>query len=193
MPVKRKAMAGLLIILAGFAAIYLSSRQSGGAVAGVVDSVVGGAQSVATAAESVAAVAWQVPRNGVRYWGTITDAANSWGVPPILLARLLWQESHFRDDIINGSVRSPRGATGIAQFMPATAAELGVDPLDPYASIRGAAQYLARLKARFGNWRDALAAYNWGEGNVARKGFAAAPPETVAYVTDILADVGIST
>lgn len=133
---------------------------------------------------------WEVPANGLKYMATITRAANENGIPAILLARVLYQESRFRDDIISGKVRSPAGAVGIAQFMPATARELGVDPLDPNSAIPGAARYLAKLYSRFGNWTDALAAYNWGQGNVASKGVANAPTETKNYFSQILADVG---
>jgi len=81
------------------------------------------------------------------------------------------------------------GALGIAQFMPATAADLGIDPLDPFQAIDGAGRYLASLYRMFGNWTQALAAYNWGAGNVQRKGLTNAPAETVAYYSSILADV----
>jgi soluble lytic murein transglycosylase-like protein len=66
---------------------------------------------------------------------------------------------------------------GIAQFMPATAIdELGSQnaALDPDQVIPGAAHYLAKLYSRTGTWAGALAAYNWGIGNVLRKGLVAA-------------------
>lgn len=50
--------------------------------------------------------------------------------------------------------------------MPGTAAELGVDPNDPAQNIVGGAAYLSRLFGQFGNWNDALAAYNAGPGNI---------------------------
>ena len=79
---------------------------------------------------------------------------------------------------------------GIAQFMPATAREwLGSEAaaLDPNAAIPGAARYLAWLYNRTGGWAEALAAYNWGIGNVQRKGLARAPAETRDYFSTILA------
>lgn len=118
------------------------------------------------------------------------EAANS--IPAGLLARLLWQESRYRADIIDGRTRSAVGAVGIAQFMPATAAEWGVNPLDPLQSIDGAGRYLAWLRRRVNTWAEALAAYNWGIGNVQRKGLAAAPLETRSYYTQILSDVGLA-
>lgn len=116
--------------------------------------------------------------------------ADRHGLPRDLLARLLWQESRYREDIITGRTRSSVGALGIAQFMPATAADFGVDPLEPFQAIEGAARYLGQLFRQFGNWPEALAAYNWGPGNVKRKGLAAAPLETRNYYTQILADIG---
>jgi soluble lytic murein transglycosylase-like protein len=130
---------------------------------------------------------WRAP---AQYAGAIADAETAYGLPAGLLERLLWQESRYRADIISGAVSSSAGAKGIAQFMPATAVQYGVDPLDPFAAIDGAGRYLRDLYRQFGNWTEALAAYNWGPGNVRRKGLAAAPAETRNYYTGILADVG---
>jgi len=129
---------------------------------------------------------WRPPE---QYAGIIAQAEARYSIPPDMLARLLYQESRYRADIITGKVRSPVGALGIAQFMPATAAELGIDPLDPAQAIPAAARYLSSLYNRFGNWSEALAAYNWGQGNVARKGLEKAPAETRTYYTSILSDV----
>jgi soluble lytic murein transglycosylase-like protein len=84
---------------------------------------------------------------------------------------------------------------GIAQFMPATAAEeLGSveAALDPSVAIPGAARYLAKLYAALGAWDAALGAYNWGLRNVQRRGLAAAPAETRDYYTTILAKAGLA-
>lgn len=132
---------------------------------------------------------WRPP---AKYAATIAAAEDRAGLPRDLLARQLYQESRYREDIITGRTRSPAGALGIAQFMPATAAEMGIDPLNPVQAINAAADYMARLYARFGNWSEALAAYNWGQGNVSRKGLASAPRETRLYYSQILADVNSS-
>lgn len=129
---------------------------------------------------------WHAP---AKYADMIAQAEARNGIPSGMLERLLYQESHYREDIISGAKRSPVGALGIAQFMPATAREMGVDPLDPAQAIDGAGRYLRRMYSMFGNWTDALAAYNWGPGNVQRKGIARAPAETVAYYSNILDDV----
>lgn len=109
------------------------------------------------------------------YADAIRQAENQYGIPPRLLASLLYQESRYRADIINGSVRSSAGALGIAQFMPATAVEqLGSveAALDPMKAIPGAAKYLRWnfnfLRPYGGGWRDAVIAYNWGPGNAKR-------------------------
>lgn len=132
---------------------------------------------------------WKPP---AKYSATITMAESQNGIPRDMLARLLYQESRYREDIITGKTRSPVGALGIAQFMPATAREMGIDPLNPTQAINGAARYLARMYDMFGNWTEALAAYNWGPGNVKRNGLTNAPKETRNYFVQILADVNNS-
>ena len=132
---------------------------------------------------------WHPP---AKYAAAIARAESLYGLPPDMLARLLYQESRYREDIITGAARSPAGALGIAQFMPATAAEMGIDPLNPAQAIPAAARYLARLHASLGTWTLALAAYNWGIGNVRRKGINAAPLETRNYYAQILADINTS-
>jgi len=134
------------------------------------------------------------PSGSGPYQGLIQSAADDYGVPVQVLAALLWKESRYNPAIIDGSKRSPVGAMGIAQFMPATARqELGSESaaLDPDQAVPGAARYLAKLYHSTGTWAQALAAYNWGIGNVQRKGLAAAPAETVDYYTTILGMAGL--
>lgn len=118
---------------------------------------------------------------------TIDMATAKYGLPPGLLDKLLYQESHYRPDIISGQTRSGVGAVGIAQFMPSTAASLGIDPLDPNQAIPGAARYLLQLYSSFHDWDLAVAAYNWGPGNVTSylKGSKTPPSETTKYVAAI--------
>jgi len=88
----------------------------------------------------------------------IESAANQHGIPVGFFTRLIWKESRFRADAL-----SPKGAQGIAQFMPDTAAERGLlDPFDPAAALPASASLLAELSARFGNLGLAAAAYNAG-------------------------------
>jgi membrane-bound lytic murein transglycosylase B len=127
-----------------------------------------------------------------QYQALIDRAAAQYGVPADHLARMLRRESGFRPEVIDGRVNSSAGAQGIAQFMPGTAKELGVDPLNPESAIPGAAQYLAQLQKQFGgNLEHATAAYNYGPGNV-QKWLAGGgdpsrlPAETQAYLKAVM-------
>jgi hypothetical protein len=113
----------------------------------------------------------------------IEAAAKAEGLPVPFFTRLIWKESRFRSDAV-----SPKGAQGIAQFMPGTAAERGLDdPFDVTTAIPASAHYLAELKAQFGNLGLAAAAYNAGPDRVA--GWLAdtstLPLETQDYVLSI--------
>lgn len=89
------------------------------------------------------------------------DAAAA-GVPVQIFVNQINQESGF-----NPGAVSPAGAIGIAQFLPSTAAGLGIDPHDPNQSLRGAAELMASyLNTYNGNIDMALAAYNAGPGTV---------------------------
>jgi hypothetical protein len=105
-------------------------------------------------------------------------AAN--GLPPVFFVRLIWRESAFRPNIV-----SHKGAQGIAQFMPGTAKERGLEnPLDPTEAIPHSARLLADLKRDFGNVGLAAAAYNAGPERIRGwlEGRRRLPAETQAYV-----------
>lgn len=155
--------------------------------AGLLESI-----DVAVVAVIAAATNYSADMVPVQYRAAIAQAEADNGIPPGMLARLLWQESRYRPEIISGALRSPAGAVGIAQFMPATAREWGVIATDAGSSIAGAGRYLAWLYRKTGAWSLALAAYNWGVGNVQRKGIDAAPAETRTYYSEILADLGLA-
>lgn len=172
-----------------FAAV---SSAAGSVLDGVQSVGYGVTDTVENVVNTATGQGWQPPARAAAYLPAIDAAERINGIPANLLARLLYQESRFREDIISGATSSPAGALGIAQFMPATAREMGIDPLDPFQAIPAAGRYLAQLYRRFGNWSDALAAYNWGQGNLSRKGFAAAPQETRNYVAEITSDVPVA-
>jgi hypothetical protein len=99
------------------------------------------------------------------YYSTAVSAANQWGVPADLFVQQIGQESGFNPDAVNAS----SGATGIAQFLPSTAANAGYgiapfDPTDPVASLNAAAQYDKSLYQQTGSWAGALSAYGTGTG-----------------------------
>ncbi len=103
--------------------------------------------------------------------------ARKHGIPEDLFLRLVQQESGW-----NPSARSNKGARGLAQLMPGTAAKLGVDPNDPIQNLEGGARYLRMMYNTFGNWRLALAAYNAGPAAVAKYGGVPPYRETRNYV-----------
>jgi Transglycosylase SLT domain/SPOR domain len=111
---------------------------------------------------------------------TLQSAAQLNDLPLGFLTRLIWQESRF-----NAHAISPAGARGIAQFMPGTAAWIGLaNPFDVADAIAKSAELLRSLKSQFGNLGLAAAAYNAGPKRVAdwlagRRGL---PRETQAYV-----------
>lgn len=88
------------------------------------------------------------------------DAANA-GISPNLFVRQINAESGF-----NPRAYSPAGAIGIAQFMPATAAGLGINPYDPVQSLWGASRLMSYYWRQYGNYAKALGAYNAGPGTV---------------------------
>lgn len=114
----------------------------------------------------------------------IDDIARNAGIPPLFFARLIWQESRFRADAV-----SPKGAQGIAQFMPGTARLRGLaDPFEPRSALVASAAFLADLRAEFKNLGLAAAAYNagpqrvrdWLDGDIV-----SLPAETRHYVATI--------
>jgi len=118
----------------------------------------------------------------------IQQAAKQYNLPPDVFRRQLIAESG-----LNVQAVSPAGARGVAQFMPATAQAFGIDPMNPEQAIPAAALYMRQNLNRFGgDWKQALAAYNWGPGNVAKHGIAGAPPETTAYITKVLGNAPLA-
>lgn len=119
----------------------------------------------------------------------VEKVAREEGVAPDLIAAVIMQESGGRQDVV-----SRAGATGLMQLMPGTAKELGVDPNDPEANVRGGTRYLKQMLQRYGgNVERALMAYNWGPANVDEyfktgKGLGgqARPKESLDYVPSVM-------
>ncbi len=124
------------------------------------------------------------------------------GVP----ADLVWMAE--TESTLNPAARSPAGAAGLFQFMPATAGRFGLklaprdERLEPEKSARAAAKYLKFLNGEFNDWPLAIAAYNAGEGRVGKalkrgggKTFENAAPhlpaETRMYVPKVLATIAL--
>jgi soluble lytic murein transglycosylase-like protein len=107
--------------------------------------------------------------------------ARGFGLEPALLTALVWVESRYCP-----TARSPAGAIGLGQLMPATARSLGIDPWNPQANLYASALYLRQKWEEFGNWELALAAYNAGSTTVRKYGGIPPYPETQAYVRKVL-------
>lgn len=116
-------------------------------------------------------------------------ASYEWGIPAGVLREMANIESAFRPDVISGQTKGAAGEIGIMQITPRWHPD--VNPYDPIESIWYAAGWLRELYERFGSWRLAVAAYNWGPTNLAQKGFAAAPQVTQQYVARVAARTGI--
>jgi Transglycosylase SLT domain len=104
-------------------------------------------------------------------------------LPVAFFANLIWQESGLRDDVV-----SSKGALGIAQFMPETAAESGLlNPFDPRQAIPASARLLRELRDQFGNLGLVAAAYNAGPRRVTEwlERNRTLPRETLNYVVSV--------
>ena len=112
-------------------------------------------------------------------------AAKAEDLPPEFLGATLLQESAFDPRALSAA-----GAVGIAQFMPSTAQEIGVNPFDPFDAIPASAALLASYVRLYAALPDpyalALAAYNAGPGAVDAYGGVPPYPETREYIDDIV-------
>ncbi|MFW2350976.1 lytic transglycosylase domain-containing protein [Qipengyuania sp.] len=116
------------------------------------------------------------------YKAKVAELAARFDLSPTLIEALVWQESRWRANAV-----SPVGARGLAQLMPGTARDLGVDPDDPFANLEGGARYLREQLDRFdGDLEKALAAYNAGPGRVLQAGGVPRIRETQTYVAAIM-------
>ncbi|GCE15913.1 lytic transglycosylase domain-containing protein [Tengunoibacter tsumagoiensis] len=177
------------------------SAAVAGSVAGLALVGVMGFQAITNAPQAHAAAAQPSTSSTIQYVqtspvaavspyvATARAAATRHGINPDLFVRQIQQESGF-----NPNARSSAGAIGIAQFMPATAASMGVNPRDPNAALDGAARLMADNNRMYGgDYAKALAAYNAGPGTVnaaVRAGgarwLAYTPAETQHYVHVIM-------
>jgi soluble lytic murein transglycosylase-like protein len=132
-------------------------------------------------------VAAQEPQRELTPKELITRAAIQAGLPPGIVHSVAKAESGYQVNAV-----SPRGAIGLMQLMPGTAAALNVDPHDPAQNVEAGARYLRELLLKYENdphqVSKALAAYNAGPGAVDK--YKGVPPyrETIEYVNRVLRD-----
>ena len=112
----------------------------------------------------------------------IDQVAEKVSLAPELIHSVVSAESAY-----NPAAVSHAGAQGLMQLMPETAQELGVrDSFDPLQNLLGGSKYLKQLLEKYdGDLDHALAAYNWGQGNVDRKGLEQMPQETRNYLARV--------
>lgn len=126
------------------------------------------------------------------YRGLISSAASKYNIPEGLVSAVISAESSF-----NPNAKSGAGAAGLMQLMPGTARGLGVTNVyDPTQNVNGGTKYLSQMYQQYGDYQLALAAYNWGPGNVNKaikkygNSWSAiqshAPKETQNYVTKVM-------
>lgn len=141
---------------------------------------------------------WQAVNSGSIWIPVINQTEDTLGIPHNLLARMAYQESRFRDDVITGETFSPAGALGILQLMPkyftTVQRPTPYTPQDTLDQISQAGQQLVSLYHHYQDWALAIAAYNDGQGNVDQyvAGNRTLPAETTSYVASVLADVPIA-
>ena len=119
------------------------------------------------------------PGNPHNFDAIIERTARSMGLDPNLIRAVVKTESNFQADAV-----SHAGAMGLMQLMPDTADDMGLDdPFDPVQNISGGSKYLKMMLERYdGDLDSALAAYNWGPGNLDRSRSGKLPEETTNYI-----------
>ena len=135
---------------------------------------------------------WTPPAAAAPYLAMFAAAEAANGIPHNLLVRVAKQESNFDPRAHNAG----SNASGMMQIVPYW--HPGIDPYNVAEAIPYAGRYLAQMQRQFGTWSRALAAYNWGPGNLEKHLARAAgdwregmPRETRNYVAQITADVPV--
>jgi len=189
------AQAGEFVVLSNGFRIHAQSHTSDGPVIrletnqGVIeiqaDSVASFEQEDYTGPAPAAAPAPALIHPDLTPQELVTQAAIHTGLPPAILHSIARAESGYRQDAV-----SPKGAIGLMQLMPGTAAALNANPLDPAQNVEAGARYLRELLQKYENdphqVSKAIAAYNAGPAAVDK--YDGVPPyaETIQYVNRVL-------
>jgi len=123
--------------------------------------------------------------DAVPFAALFNEAGARYGISPKVLAGIGYVESRF-----DNTVKSSAGAVGMMQFLPATAASMGVDPYNPASAIDGTARYLRSGIDRFGSLDMAIGAYNVGSGAMARMGSVQSGTQAERYVNAVIDAAG---
>lgn len=186
----------LLLILAGAVAYVIYQNMQTPASDQTDSAVSFSSDPLASIGDAIVSstIGWKNAGSGPQWIDALNAAEVEHGIPADLLARIAYQESHFRDDIITGATASPAGALGMMQLMPNYFASVRVArPFtddDVLAQIEEAAGLLASNYQTLKTWPLAVAAYNAGVGTI-QKGNASAANKaaTANYVAAIIADI----
>lgn len=190
----RRSDIGIIAILGGIAAwIYYQQSQT---PTSTNDSLSFTSDPLASIGDVIVSstAGWKNVKDGPIWIPALNAAEIQFGIPTDLLARIAYQESHFRPEIIDGSMQSSAGALGLMQLEPIYFASVRVPrpftPDDTAAQIQDAAQDLVTNYNALKNWPQAVAAYNAGLSTI-QKGNASAANKlaTANYVAQIIADV----
>lgn len=142
----------------------------------------------------IPAAKWKTPAAGMPWEPLFLSASEAYRLPPGLLSRVAYQESRYNPRAFNRK----SGASGMMQIIPKWHPDVK-NPYDPAEAIPYAAKYLRDLFVQFKTWKKAVAAYNWGPGNLStliqQRGtnwLAYTPSETYNYVNGVANDTGIN-
>jgi soluble lytic murein transglycosylase-like protein len=133
---------------------------------------------------------WKTETNSIIYLPHLALVESELGIPTDLLARVAYQESSWRDEVVYCKKVSDAGAVGLMQMIPKFFPNAGKDWR---ADVVAAGLELRRLHKVFGDWQLAVAAYNDGEGNIQKviAGTKTLPDQTERYIARVFADVPI--
>ena len=140
------------------------------------------AKTILTKHKEITPVVVSCANNQADYINALINMEKEYNMPNGILQNIAYHESRYNPNAV-----SHAGAVGIMQIHPRW--HKGVNPYDPYASIKYGAKYLQSLYNRFQNWEMALAAWNWGQGNLSKYTLSRAPRETRNFIKNVMTGV----